>query len=407
MTRSRRRQVSRLVLWWGCLAVCLGPAAYGVERKAPPAHLNLATPRAADDVRPVVGAYYYPWYGVHDRPLSHDWDRLMRIKLVPPQEPRAGLYRSDDPETIAEHIAQSRQAGLDFWAVSWWGPDSPTDRTFRDALLKHPDARDLPYALLYESTGRLGRMDRPHYDNLVDDIAYMEKNYFNHPNYLRINGKPVLFIYLTRVYFRGRGQEELAAVRKRFPSLYIVGDDVFGPDYQADWAKQFDAVTSYDIYGQSTGIHRATQRAVDALASSYAHAKEVAGAAGTAFIPAVAPGYNDTAVREGHPGTPRYFVDEPDSKEGDLFRAFIRRAALPNLDERCGRLMMVTSFNEWYEDSQIEATAGDAGTTTADNSPSKSAFTGGDRYVDYGPLYLEILREETGGEAEEGGESGR
>ena len=48
----------------------------------------------------------------------------------------------------------------------------------------------------------------------------------------------------------------------------------------------------------------------------------------------------------------------------------IRQAALPNLDDRCGRLMMVTSFNEWYEDSQIEATAGDAGTTAVDNSES-------------------------------------
>jgi len=160
-----------------------------------------------------------------------------------------------------------------------------------------------------------------------------------------------------------------------------LSDDVFGAEYQADWAKQFDAVTSYDIYGQSTGLHKATKRAVDALASNYANAKKVANSAGTAFIPAVAPGYNDTAVRPGHPGTARYFVDQPDSKEGDLFRALIRKAALPNLDKRCGRLLMITSFNEWYEDSQIEATTGDAGITAIDKSAGKSHFTGGDRYT--------------------------
>ena len=208
----------------------------------------------------------------------------------------------------------------------------------------------------------------------------MNEHYFKHPHYLRINGRPVLFIYLTREYFRGRGLDELAEVRKQFPDVYIVGDDVFGAEYQADWAKQFDAVTSYDVYGQSTGPHKATGRAVETLASNYANAKSVANSAGTAFVPAVAPGYNDTAVRPGHPGTPRYFVDQPESKEGDLFRAMIRKAALPNLDDRCGRLLMVTSFNEWYEDSQIEATAGDAGTTAVDNSDSKSHFTGGDRY---------------------------
>jgi len=225
-------------------------------------------------------------------------------------------------------------------------------------------------------------------------VAYLEKHYFRNSHYLCINGQPVLFIYLSREYFRKDGFAELAEVRKKFRDLYIVGDDVFGPNYEAQWAKPFDAVTSYDVYGQSTGLHKATKRAVDALASNYANAKKVANSAGTAFIPAVAPGYNDTAVRPGHPGTARYFVDQPDSKEGDLFRALIRKAALPNLDERCGRLLMITSFNEWYEDSQIEATAGDAGTTAIDKSDSKSHFTGGDRYTDYGPLYLNILREE-------------
>ena len=72
--------------------------------------------------------------------------------------------------------------------------------------------------MLYESTGRLGGFDRPRYDNLLDDFAYLEKHYFNDPNYLRIDGRPVLFIYLTREYFRNRGLDELAEVRKQFPT---------------------------------------------------------------------------------------------------------------------------------------------------------------------------------------------
>lgn len=57
--------------------------------------------------------------------------------------------------------------------------------------------------------------------------------------------------------------------------------------------------------------------------------------------------------------------------------------------------MMVTSFNEWYEDTQIEPTAGRGPTTRKDDSPSADFFTHGDAYPDYGTLYLEILREET------------
>jgi glycoprotein endo-alpha-1,2-mannosidase len=358
------------------------------------ASVNVADPASQRAGAPVVGAYYYPWYGVNDRPLEHDWDHVMRRKLAPSQAPLAGLYRSDDPQVISRHIEQSKRAGIDFWAVSWWGPDTATDRTIRDSILKHPDADQLRYAILYEATGRLGSFDNPDYRHLVDDFAYLEKTYFSDANYLHVDDKPVVFIYLTREYFRNRGHAELAALRKRVKNVFIVGDDVFGGEYRPEWAKQFDAVTSYDIYGQSTSQHQATIKAVEALASNYANARRAANSVGTAFIPAVAPGYNDTAERPGHPGTARYIINDSNSKEGDLFRAMIRQAALPHLDSACGRLMMVTSFNEWYEDSQIEPTVGNQPATLQDSSESGSFYTMGDRYADYGPLYLDILAEE-------------
>lgn len=394
------RSTSRLQRRCGLLVVAVGfsvlPSLVAICNAAESheASVNVADPPSQRADAPVVGAYYYPWYGVNDRPLEHDWDHVMRRKLAPPQAPLVGLYRSDDPKVISQHIEQSKRAGIDFWAVSWWGPDTATDRTIREAILKHPDAAQLRYAILYEATGRLGSFDHPHYRHLVDDFAYLERTYFSDPNYLHVDGKPVVFIYLTREYFRNRGHEELAALRKRVKNVFIVGDDVFGGEYRPEWAKQFDAVTSYDVYGQSTSQHQATTKAVEALASNYANARRVANSVGTAFIPAVAPGYNDTAERPGHPGTARYLIDDPNSKEGDLFRTMIRQAALPHLDPACGRLMMITSFNEWYEDSQIEPTVGDQPATPEDSSESGSFYTGGDRYVDYGPLYLDILAEE-------------
>lgn len=352
---------------------------------------------AAADDRPLVGAYYYPWYGVQTEALEEQWRSVFRQRLVPPQMPQAGLYRSDDAKAIADHLQQSRRAGLDFWAVSWWGPDSPTDKTFRNSLLKHPKSTDFRFAALYESTGRLGSMDHPSYENWIGDLDYLQEHYFDHPNYLRINGKPVLFVYLTRVYFRDRGAEALKQMREQHPDLYLIGDDVFGDGYQAAWAKQFDAITAYDVYGQSTGPHGGTRKAIDVLAHNYADAKSQANSVDTAFIPAVAPGYNDTVIRKGHPGRARAFSDSSDPQEGEVFRAMITEAALPNLDARCGRLLMVTSFNEWFEDTQIEATTGQTAATIKDDSPNGSAFTGGDRYEDYGHLYLDILREQTNG----------
>ena len=350
-------------------------------------------------VKPSVGVYYYPWYDDNQWFQRNSWRRAMRLHLKPPQQPKLGLYNSDNPEVIGEHIAQSIRGGISFWAVSWWGPNDQKDRTFKEHILKHPDSGKLKYAILYESTGRFGRFNSPNYSHWMGDLEYLKKTYFDDPRYLKINNRPVIFVYLSREYFRNKGHQALEQMRKKFPEIYLVGDDVyFGDDaigaYRAEWAKNFDAVTAYDVYGQSIGKMGGTQKAIHFLANNYQQAKKAANSVGTAFMPAIAPGYNDTAVRKGHPGRARYFTDKEDSKEGDIFREMIRQAALPNIDPSCDNIMMVTSFNEWYEDSQIEATAGTSPDSNTDDSKSSTYYTGGQNYSDYGYLYLDILREE-------------
>lgn len=372
----------------GWLVVVLVLAALAWE-PAPARAEDASTPTA----KPMVGVYYYPWYRAQGQRRSSNWRQAMRQRLVPAQAPKLGRYDSSDPTVVSDHIAQSVRGGISFWASSWWRPNDYTDTTLRDVILKHPDAGKLKYAILYESTGRLGTFAKADYSRWIDDLTYLKKTYFDHPYYLRIDGKPVIFVYLTRQYFRNRGHDVLGEMRAKFPNLYLVGDDVFGSGYKAEWAKNFDAVTAYDVYGQSVGRLGGTHAAIEMLSRNYASAKAAANSVGVAFMPTIAPGYNDTAVRPGHPGRARYFTDTEDSKEGDIFRAMIADVALPNLDPRCDRIMMVTSFNEWYEDSQIEATAGTAGWTTLDDSESGTAHTGGQRYVDYGYLYLDILRQ--------------
>jgi hypothetical protein len=348
-----------------------------------------------------VGAYYYPWYKSPNEGGRLNWNRAMRLRLDPPQQPLLGLYDSASKAVIRAHIEQSERGGIDFWAVSWWGPKSAkSEAVFNSSILEELEGSRLKFAMLYESTGRFGSFENPSYRHWVKDLQFLRKHYFDHPNYLRIRGRPVLFVYLAREYFRNKGEQALADLREKFPEVYLVADDVFFESgeqrYQSDWARNFDAVTAYDIYGQSIKLFDGTTKAVDFLAENYAQAREAANSVGTAFMPAIAPGYNDTAVRDGNPGRARYFLDVEGSREGDIFRAMIRKAALPHLDPLADNIMMVTSFNEWYEDSQIEPTAGTEPASNKDDSESGERFTGGRTYHDYGFLYLDILRQEVG-----------
>ena len=340
----------------------------------------------------LVGVYYYPWYG----PTAHPVSQSLRRHLVPQQTAELGEYDSSSPAVIAKHIDYSHRANIHFWACSWWGPGNYTDNVLKNRILPHSYAGELRYAILYESTGRLGSFSNPDYSKLVPDFQYFADNYFSNPNYLKIDGRPVVFIYLTRVYFRKTlGHNALAALRAAFPNLYIVADDIFGHNYSAAYASRWDAVTAYDAYGQTLQPHGSTRAALDRLESILSKAKTAANSVGVGLIPFATPGFNDKGVRDGHNGAPRYFENDPTSVEGDLFRAMLREVVVPKVDPLAENILMVTSFNEWHEDTQIEPTTGTAGTTNVDDSPSGSKYTQGDYYTDYGYLYLDILREET------------
>jgi hypothetical protein len=57
-------------------------------------------------------------------------------------------------------------------------------------------------------------------------------------------------------------------------------------------------------------------------------------------------------------------------------------------------MVLVTSWNEWHEDTQIEPIK-EAPPTSVDESPTSTYYTGGLSYEGYGTRYLDILREET------------
>ncbi|MFB0552617.1 MAG: LamG-like jellyroll fold domain-containing protein [Phycisphaerae bacterium] len=340
----------------------------------------------------LVGAYYYPWYG----PTAHRVSQSLRWHLIPHQTSELGEYDSSSDEVIAKHIDYSHQANIHFWLCSWWGPGTNEDNVLRYSILPHRYASELRYAILYESTGRLGSFSDPDYSNLLPDFKYFADNFFGNPNYLKINGRPVVFIYLTRVYFRSPlGYDALATLRAAFPNIYIIADDIFGPNYSPTNASKWDAVTAYDVYGQTLQSFGSTKAALDQLERILSQAKAAANSVGVGLIPFATPGFNDKGVRDGHDGAPRYFEDEPTSVEGDLFRAMLRDVVVSKVDPLAENILMVTSFNEWHEDTQIEPTMGTAGITNVDDSASGSDYTQGDYYTDYGYLYLDILCQET------------
>lgn len=341
-----------------------------------------------------VGVYYYPWYGSFAG--GHGFDSTLRMHLSPAQPPALGSYSSRDGAAIASHIDQSVQANVDFWAVSWWGPNSAENRTQRDYILTNPRASELKYAVHYESTGRLGTFDSPNFSNLTPDFRYLASTYFQNPNYLKINGRPVVFMYVTRAYFNtAESRTAVANLRTAMQAEfginpYIVGDDVFGSNIDVQRAQLWDAITDFDVYGTVMQGAGSTATALTNLAGIYDSARNAANSSNIGFIPTASPGFNDAGVRSGHPAAPRYMTDDANSTEGLLFKRMLNEVVVPKVDPKADNILMINSFNEWHEDTQIERTIV-APRTNNDDSANRT-YSQGYYYTGYGDLYLNILR---------------
>jgi len=335
-----------------------------------------------------IGVYYYPWYGD-----NFHGGRYMRNQLVPPQYPTLGEYDDRDEAVIAQHLVWSRQAHIGLWVASWWGPNRREDRTLLNHILPHGDLGDMQIALFYETSGRTRNFED--FSDVRADIAYMAEHYFDHANYQRIDGRPVLFVYLTRVLSRKGTLGDMvaimrAAAKEAGHDIYIVGDEVFGqPPASSEAMVLLDAVTNYDVYGSVGAKGYAGQAAVDRYYAAQGRWRDLAHAQGAAFIPAITPGFNDKGVRDGHAAVSRK-LDEG-AEFGSLFSAMLEQA-VDYTDDSTGKMLLITSWNEWHEDTQIEP-VGEAVATKKDASATGDVFSEGLEYEGYGERYLQILRE--------------
>ena len=115
-----------------------------------------------------------------------------------------------------------------------------------------------------------------------------------------------------------------------------------------------------------------------------------------AFIPSVSPGYNDRGVRYDAGHTPLSRKLYRGAPEGSLFQESLRRA-LPLTEQSTGNMLMINSWNEWHEDTQIEpvVTGGNDTDVPLNLTCYGKSCNRGLVYEMYGELYLDILRTST------------
>ena len=313
---------------------------------------------AAESTKPyLVGAHYYAWYS------KASWKKVAG-------EPLVKHYHSMDDDVIAQHLKWASQYGIDFFAVEWSGQNTFGDQAIYKHFAAAPDFKNIKFCIAYDTLSRFRRYEKPPFnfshervrDGLVSDFDYLSKRYFSNPNYLKFQGRPVVWFYIARA-MQGDWVKalELAreAARKNGFEVYIDGDLLQMSRIDPRRFPYFDAVSLYTLMERkpfeqlgvrTTGdVANIAQDLFTRWAELVPRYKSRSTGKPLAFHPVITPQF----MKMHGEFTSPYFL----GSEGEFRRMVDIAKSTATFDEFAGtRIVWITSWNEWYEGSAIEPT---------------------------------------------------
>lgn len=319
----------------------------------------------------LIGAHYYVWFPQN---FSAGY---VRDKLSPEQGPLLGHYSSSSPAVAEQHIAWAADAGISFFTLDWWPTRPRQNAAIDNGFLRAGNIARIKFAIFYETIDLgyedatlLTTIDEDARERFVEDMRDIAARYFGHPSYLRVNGRPVVFFYVTRTLtglYREMFRDARAALAEMGYEPFFIGDEIYwvsatdgpggtvvGPAPNVDRIRLFDAITAYNLYSPPFTTHAGYAGTAVHLAENanlYNLYKSLA--PDVPIVPGVLPGYNDRGHRLAidHYAIPREVA--PGAGQGSFLREFFEKIGLPFADEEL-QMITITSWNEWNEDTQIE-----------------------------------------------------
>jgi len=336
------------------------PASSAAER--PP-----AVPASKDAF---VAVHYAPWFTGHNDYGWFQWVGKKRVRTA--FTPLLGYYDNRTPATLSKHVEWATAHGIDAFMIEWCGMAGGDFPASMDQVVRlfpeNPDFRKIKFFFVYSFIAALRKNGEPTFpvvdlddpervDKLVSDFTYAAKTYFNQPNHLRVDGRPVTYLWAiasSKGDFKAAVNRLRAAVKAVCgKDPYIIGEELFyGSTPDLARTPCLDAVMPYMMIKPSNPIRNyKIEATIDDIVNQYRSARLVCADLGVKFIPLAFAGFNPV-------GAPWCYDDEGKlatpvvARSVSGFKRFVQKAKAaidPDL-----RTFFVTSWSEWNEGTNIE-----------------------------------------------------
>ena len=317
-----------------------------------------ATPTAAsqESPRPLLMAHYMPWYQTPAVTGSWGWHWTMnhfnpnqkdasgQPSIASHYHPLTGPYDSSDDALLEYQVLLMKLSGIDGVIVDWYGFENFWDYgVINDStrkLFQYVKKAGLRFAICYEDVTIKNMKENAHlkatdaYTHGQQVMRYMQNNWFGDEAYLKIDGRPVLFVFGNPPYFKQSSDwATLFSVLKTAPIL-ISEDAPLPPAAPASFPWPPMSMTRSSELTQNT--------LSSYLTSFYQKAKSWDYHIASAF-----PGFHDIYKEAGVSAGYAYL----DTRSGETFRYTLQVA----LDSHPDVIQLVT-WNDYGEGTNIEPT---------------------------------------------------
>lgn len=165
----------------------------------------------------LVGAHHCPLWEA-DKPGM--WSNVLKH---PERTPALGFYAQENPEVSDWETKWAVEHGVSFFIYCWYrtAQGAPVQMRFssaiHDALFKSRFVDSIKYTIMWENQSRGSAGVADEQDLFENLMPFWLENYFKHPSYLKLDNKPVLFVYRPEYLIQDLGSKE--AVRGAFDRM--------------------------------------------------------------------------------------------------------------------------------------------------------------------------------------------